>query len=277
MGLSGVRTFNLARNEIINTALRKLGVLSSGEVASGTHLAEAQQALNVMIQDWQNEDIFLWTQSDDLQLLTADTLSYSLDANIIEISNVFFRHNGIDTVLTPLSREEYKALADKDLTGTPSRYYIDSQLANPVLYLWPVYQYSTKVATGTDANKYLCTVDHASSSDNKPITGADYTDFWELTTETATAWVTATDYYSGVIRYTKLLRLQDFTVAGDNPDFPSRWLKAIIYGLMADLAPENAIRGQELRELKLEAEFLRMKAKNSNSESGNLQISPDMR
>ena len=48
--------------------------------------------------------------------------------------------------------------------------------------------------TGTDGNIYTCIKSHTSASDNKPITGADYTTYWELKGTTGGTWVTATSY-----------------------------------------------------------------------------------
>jgi hypothetical protein len=51
---------------------------------------------------------------------------------------------------------------------------------------------------GTDGNDYKCIRNHTSSSDNKPITGANYTTYWEATGETGSGgtWATSTAYTS---------------------------------------------------------------------------------
>ncbi len=49
---------------------------------------------------------------------------------------------------------------------------------------------------GSDLNEYRCILAHTSSTDTRPVTGSDYTTFWEATGETAAAetWVTTTEY-----------------------------------------------------------------------------------
>lgn len=42
----------------------------------------------------------------------------------------------------------------------------------------------------------------------------------------------------GTIEYTASLRAKDFTTDANTPDFPPEWLRCLIYGLAADLAPD---------------------------------------
>jgi len=50
---------------------------------------------------------------------------------------------------------------------------------------------------GTDGKYYRCINSHISDSDNKPITGKNWTSYWlETTTATTTVWATSTTYYS---------------------------------------------------------------------------------
>jgi hypothetical protein len=43
----------------------------------------------------------------------------------------------IDRLLLPISRSDWAATANKNMSGFPTSYWYDRQL-NPVLYLWPV-------------------------------------------------------------------------------------------------------------------------------------------
>ncbi|MCR4287020.1 MAG: hypothetical protein NUW09_03300 [Deltaproteobacteria bacterium] len=56
----------------------------------------------------------------------------------------------------------------------------------------------TMVVTGTDSNKYVCVIDHISTTDDKPVTGANYLRYWALTTLAAThTWADDTEYIAG--------------------------------------------------------------------------------
>lgn len=276
MTTSNSRNFILTRNQIISAALRKIGAISQSETPGAAQIVEASEALNIMVNSWQNDDIFLWTTADDLQVLTASQRNYTQDSDMLELYNLFFRRDGSDTPITVITQEEYTRIANKATVGIPNQAYLDYQLAAPVLYLYPVPQHTTTIVTGTDANKYMCKKSHTSSNDTKPITGADYTDYWELTSEATNAvWELSTAYYSDRVHFRKILQLQDFDSPANNPDFPARWYKALIYGLAIELAPEYGVNA-DLRTLVplYENEFY--KAKNGSNESGDLILSVRM-
>lgn len=55
---------------------------------------------------------------------------------------------------------------------------------------------SSSEVLGSDGLNYTCRKSHTSAADNKPVTGADYTTYWEQTGEDGIEWVTATAYTS---------------------------------------------------------------------------------
>ena len=59
------------------------------------------------------------------------------------------------------------------------------------------------IVIGTDDTDYYCTAAHTSASTNKPITGADYADYWSAngTKGEGSAWVTATSYVKAIDNY----------------------------------------------------------------------------
>lgn len=279
MAVSGSRNFALTRNEIIAAAFRQIGVGSQGATISAAKYTDAAETLNRMQLSWQNENIFLWTQTADVQMMVADTISYTLDTDILEIKDVVWRRDGSDSTLQALTRHQYMALiGDKDTSGDPEAYYVDYQLAAPVLYLYPVYNHSTGVVTGSDADDYLCILDHTSAlATTYPITGTAYTTYWEHTTETGGSHVDATAYYSGHVRFSKVYRLQDFDSSTDSPDFPVRWYNALVWGLAAELCFEYQIDAQTTKFLTDKAMHERDKAWNAHTESAGLRISPYIR
>lgn len=54
--------FRLTRNEIIESAFSKIGVLAPGEVLAGEQLTQGARALDLVVKELQNEHIFLWTE-----------------------------------------------------------------------------------------------------------------------------------------------------------------------------------------------------------------------
>jgi hypothetical protein len=242
MPVSASRDFIYTRDTLIQAILRKLKVIVQGGTPTVAQYAGASEALNVMQLDWQNEGIFLWTNSELHLAITADTpsITASSTADTIEISNVIYRENQGDIALKKMTLSEYMALPNKIESGTPTHYYPEYLLASTKIYLFPVYSHTTGVVTGTDANTYLCSNDHTSDSDTHPTTGTDYANDWEATTQLTTggAWVDTTAYYSGHIRLTRTYRLQDLDASGNNPDFHARAYAALVWGGAAALAPE---------------------------------------
>ena len=53
---------------------------------------------------------------------------------------------------------------------------------------------SSSQVIGSDTNNYTCTKQHTADSDNKPITGARYAEFWEQAGTSGVTWVDGTEY-----------------------------------------------------------------------------------
>lgn len=68
--------------------------------------------------------------------------TYATSATVFnprEIYNVRLRNSeGTERRLTELSRSDYYSLAQKTMTGSPTQYYVDTQLDHKVLILYPV-------------------------------------------------------------------------------------------------------------------------------------------
>jgi len=60
MATSGTTTWSLNRDEVINSALRKLAVLSGGSTPESFQVSDAAQALNAMIKTFQTAGMPLW-------------------------------------------------------------------------------------------------------------------------------------------------------------------------------------------------------------------------
>lgn len=88
----------------------------------------------------------------------------------------------------------------RNTEGDNVLYVIQDGEGYPQIRTYPVITDSDKIGhliTGTDSNVYRCIVNHTSANANKPITGDDYTDYWESYSGSGTAgtWATSTDYY----------------------------------------------------------------------------------
>lgn len=278
MSVSGSRNWIVTRNDIIKAAYRKVGVVGVGQSPKPAQITDAAFALNAMVHAWQNEGVFLWQVAEEWVKLTAGTANYNLGSGeVLWVENPVFRRDDSDTDIGIITKDEYYRISEKKDSGDPISIYPDYQLTYPTIYVWPVPAYSTSVIVGTDANNYLCIKNHTSAAANKPITGADYATYWQQVTVTGATWATATAYYSDVIRYSKVLRLQDFDSASDNPDFPVRWTQALIWGLAFDLSHDFGLPDPEKKKLSEWARFEFLRAQKTNYDNTDLRIIPARR
>lgn len=82
---------------------------------------------------------------------------------------------------------------------------VNSSIGDDIKYMgiicMPPLELGASVVLGTDGNDYKCSVAHTATTDNKPITGGDYADYWEaLTTSAGSAWAEASSYLSCKIK-----------------------------------------------------------------------------
>ena len=200
MSLSTTRTFIQSRNDIILSALRRVRALKPSETPSSQQLTDVSMHLNAMVKSWQTESIFLWTQSEATVPLVASTTTYNLSADIIDVEgDGYIRINGYDNPVLRLTRDEYLAIPTKSMTGRPIQFFVDFQLANPVLSVYYV-----------------------------PDIAYTFT-------------------------YNKVLKLQDFTIGTDNPDFPVMWSDALMLNLAYRIAPMYAFPINEMDYLRFDA------------------------
>lgn len=147
MSTSGVTTYNVTRDQIINGALRIIGAIAQGESPTATQTTEAAEALNLMVKAWEADGNQLWGMTEYSMSLTADTATYNIGVgqtiNIPRPVRVIRAHNhtistGVDVPMRLLTREQYNALGNKTTSGNPIQFYYDPQVAYGVLKLFPV-------------------------------------------------------------------------------------------------------------------------------------------
>jgi len=155
MARSGTYNFNLDIDEVIQEATEMIG----GEDTLGHEPASARRSINLMLKDWQNRGILLWTTSITLVTVSVSTTAYDLSSNVINTLQVVISRDNTDIKLTRITPEEYLIIPAKTQTGRPSQYSIRRGRDNPVMSLWPIPENSTdilKIETVTelqDVNK----------------------------------------------------------------------------------------------------------------------------
>ena len=139
MAVSGSTDFNIDAAEVIQEAYERCGL----QEITGKDLRTAVRSMNLLMAEWANRGLNLWTIQLGTQAMTASDPDYSLDTDIIDLLEVSIRDsNNLDTSLARLSRVDYHMLPNKSTTGKPSQFYFE-RTTTPTLFMYPTPDLST--------------------------------------------------------------------------------------------------------------------------------------
>lgn len=139
MTTSGTATWTPDIAEIIEEAYERAGV----EVRTGYQYKSARRSLNLLMQEWANRGINLWTVEQGTLSLTQGTASYSLPTDTVDLVEHVIRQNDgntssqTDLQIARISLPTYATIPNKLATGRPVQIYIDRQTTTPLVKVWP--------------------------------------------------------------------------------------------------------------------------------------------
>lgn len=140
MATSGTTAFAPDFLEIAEEAWERAG----REMKSGYDLRTARRSMNLLTIEWQNRGINLWTIEQGTVAMVADTATYTLPADTIDLLQHVIRTDAgvaasqADLVVSRISMPDYAAITNKLTTGRPLKVYIDRAQAAPTITMWPV-------------------------------------------------------------------------------------------------------------------------------------------
>ena len=145
MATSGTYDFNLDIDEIIQEATEMIG----GEQTLGHEPKSARRSINLMLNDWQNRGILLWSTFTTAVTVSTSVTTYDLSDSITDTLIVTYRETatGTETKLERKTFEEYNIIPEKSQTGRPTQYAVKRNLSNPSLFLYPVPNVATGILT----------------------------------------------------------------------------------------------------------------------------------
>ena len=195
MTTSGLSTFNLDLNELVEEAFERCGA----ELRTGYDLRTARRSLNLLTIEWANRGINLWTIEQGEIPLVQGQIVYNLPVDTIDLLDHVTRtgsgQNQQDININRISESTYSTIPNKNATGRPIQVWINRQsgatypdtptniVANPTINIWPVPN------QGTEAQPYYTFV------------------------------------------YWRLRRIQDAGGGVSTPDIPFRFLTCMVAGL----------------------------------------------
>jgi len=140
MAIATTNDFNLNIGEIVEEAYERAGL----EARTGYDYRTARRSIDMMMLEWQNRGINLWTIESGTQTCTADTATYTLDNDTIDLMEAHMRLDAGDSSsqtdyqLTRISTTQYADIPNKLSTGQPTQIWIQRLTTTPQFTLWPV-------------------------------------------------------------------------------------------------------------------------------------------
>ena len=143
MAQSGTFNFNLDIDEVIQEATEMIG----GEQTLGHEPKSARRSINLMLNDWQNRGVLLWSTFTTAVTVATSTTTYALDSSVNDALFVTYKEtsSAVETKLERISFEEYHVIPNKDQKGRPTQYAVKKDISNPTIHLYPIPDNTTDI------------------------------------------------------------------------------------------------------------------------------------
>ncbi len=248
VGTPGTSTYlHINRDRLITLAYGIIGKWEEGQQLTGEQLEIGEDVLTLIVRQTDHAGRWRWTIDDAKHVpLVANINVYTQDnglpTTIAEILTATYRDGaGKDYPLAILKAESWEAIADKIAGGTPQAIYLTdvADIALRTLYTYPTL---TSAAEESKIDGYRCIRSHTSAPVSEPVSGRNWSIYWEPGGDGADPWVTGTAYTAPpLIRLLFRRPLVDFVTATDNPDFPLQWPRRLLYQMAHDLGDYYSI------------------------------------
>ena len=132
MTTTGITTFNLDMNDLIEEAFERCGL----ELRSGYDFRTARRSLNLLTIEWANRGINLWTIEQGQIVMNTNQAIYPIPVDTIDLLDTVVRtnngqaNNQIDINITRISESTYITIPNKNANGRPIQVWINRQSGN---------------------------------------------------------------------------------------------------------------------------------------------------
>ena len=144
--------FNLDVNDNIEEAYERCGQ----ELRSGYDFRTARRSMNLMLLEWANRGVNLWTVEQGQISLSPGVSGYTIPVDTVDLLDHVIRtgtgQNQFDITISRISGSVYSAIPNKNAQGRPVQVWINRQsgatnangtIQYPMIYVWPVPDNST--------------------------------------------------------------------------------------------------------------------------------------
>lgn len=112
------------------------------EMSTGYDLRTGRRSLNLLMLEWQNRGLNLFTIDQGTLALTAGTASYDMPADTIDLIEGSIRTgsgtNQVDRILQRVSVSQYAQQSNKNTQGKPSQVFVERLPTVTRVTFWPV-------------------------------------------------------------------------------------------------------------------------------------------
>jgi hypothetical protein len=129
MTTSGTSSFNLEFRDIAEEAYERCGI----EIRTGYDLTTARRSMNLLLIEWANRGINLWTvEQGQIPMVTGQAL-YPLPVDTIDLMDMVIRQNNastsnqIDINISRIAEPTYMSIPNKLTYGRPIQVYVNRQ------------------------------------------------------------------------------------------------------------------------------------------------------
>jgi hypothetical protein len=129
MSTSGSTAFNLEFRDIAEEAYERCGI----EIRSGYDLRTARRSMNLLLIEWANRGVNLWTvEQGQIPMVTGQGL-YPLPVDTVDLMDMVIRQNNantsnqIDINISRIAEPTYMSIPNKLTTGRPIQVYVNRQ------------------------------------------------------------------------------------------------------------------------------------------------------
>lgn len=274
MTVSTETDFNLNRNQIINLAYKRIGVLSDYRQLTAQQLQDGATLLNVLVKSWIAKGARLWKTKQGVLFVQPNQASYVFDGVTDNATEVYVSTTTTAAIASGLAvipvtsttgmtaGDNFGVLLDNGnifwstITSIASlNVTLNGSLTDDVSSGAVIYVYTDKIKRPEDIDNAQCQNSSVSqlpmvkiSRDTyraitiKTNTGIPNRFFYDKQLDQGTVYlwqVPSSATY--IINFTFQKQLFDFTTASNDPDFPVEWLKPLYLNLAVELAGFNSI------------------------------------
>ena len=140
MATSGTHTFTLDIADVMEEAYERIDT----ELRSGYDYRTARRSLDLLLLEWQNKGLNLWTVKNASETLVAGTQAYALSNEKLDIIEGLLRTDAGDTTkqrdlgMRRVSVSTFARQTNKLTTGRPIQYWISRAPEAITVNVWPV-------------------------------------------------------------------------------------------------------------------------------------------